>query len=59
MKVLNGGFKTYCDENLPVEPGKDYTGPKSTISDLELDKSHMVEFEKVHEYAEGNHIFSI
>ena len=59
VKILNGGFKTYCDENLPVEPGKEYTGSRSTISGLELDKSHLVEFEKVHEFAEGNLNFLI
>ena len=54
VKVLDGGFKKYWDENFPIVPGEEYKGEKSKISELNLDKSHIVDFEKVHDFALGN-----
>lgn len=58
IKILDGGLVTYMAANLPTVPGEEYKGEKSVITDLTCKTDEIADFKLIHEFAQGNFLFS-
>ena len=54
VRVLNGGFKKWTDDNLPTEPGKEYEGSKSKPSKIHYPTHLVATYEEMKQFADGN-----